>query len=109
MIDVLRAADVPTISARGKGCTIRILSPPEDVGRHEVYDLRFEASGVLDSQPHAPGTREHLIVIDGNVQVTSNDRTEDLNAGDTARYPADVPHRIEAENAAQAYLIVISG
>ena len=90
-IDVLRAADVPAISARGKGCTIRILSPPEEVGRHEVYELRFAPSGVLDSQSHTPGTREHLTVIDGSVSVTSAERTEHLKAGDTARYPADVP------------------
>ena len=48
-------------------------------------------------------------MIDGKVSVTSADRTEQLKAGDTARYPADVPHRIEAEDAAQVYLIVVSG
>ena len=38
-IDVLRADDVPTIENMGNGCCIAILSPPEEAGGHEVYDL----------------------------------------------------------------------
>ncbi|WP_299619359.1 XRE family transcriptional regulator [uncultured Tateyamaria sp.] len=105
-IEVLRAADVPSIENRGAGCTIRILSPPEDAGRHEVYELRFADGGVLDSQPHRRGAREHLTVIEGTVQVRSGDATDRVGPGDTARYAADVAHRIEADGAARAFLVV---
>jgi transcriptional regulator with XRE-family HTH domain len=105
-IEVLRRADVPTIENRGSGCRIRILSPPEDAGRHEVYELTFEAGGVLDSQPHARGAREHLTVIDGALTVTSGDARREIAAGDTARYAADVHHCIEAEKPARAFLVV---
>ena len=58
LIEVLRAADVPQIEARGTGCAIRILSAPEDAGMHEVYELRFADGGVLDSQgPQTWGPR----------------------------------------------------
>ena len=40
-IEVLRNGAGPTIENHGAGCTIRILSPPEEAGQHEVYDLRF--------------------------------------------------------------------
>lgn len=105
-IQVLRRSDVPTIENRGTGCRIRILSPPEDAGRHEVYELAFTPGGVLDSQPHGAGTREYLTVFEGSVTVTSGDATEVLSPGDTARYAADVPHRIEAGQAARAFLVV---
>ncbi|KUF10906.1 helix-turn-helix domain-containing protein [Pseudoponticoccus marisrubri] len=105
-IEVLRAQDVPRIENHGSGCTIRILSPPEDAGRHEVYDLRFDAGGVLDSAPHARGTREHLTVIEGTLRVTSGEATDRLGAGETARYPADVAHRLQAEGTARAFLVV---
>lgn len=105
-IEVLRTADVPSIENRGTGCTIRILSPPEDAGRHEVYELRFVDGGVLDSQPHRRGAREHLTVIDGTLTITSGDATEQTGPGDTARYAADVPHRIAASGAARAFLVV---
>ena len=105
-IEVLRNVDVPSIENRGAGCTIRILSAPEDAGRHEVYELRFLEGGVLDSQPHARGAREHLTVIDGKLQVTSGGAVEKVGQGDTARYAADVPHRIEADRPARAFLVV---
>ena len=105
-IEVLRAADVPSIENRGAGCTIRILSAPEDAGRHEVYELRFAEGGVLDSQPHRRGAREHLTVIDGKLVVTSGDATQKIGQGDTARYAADVPHRITSDRPSRAFLVV---
>ena len=43
--EVIRAGEAPVISARGKGCTIRILSAPECVGDKEAYDLEFKKVG----------------------------------------------------------------
>ncbi|MEM6372547.1 MAG: XRE family transcriptional regulator [Pseudomonadota bacterium] len=105
-IDVLRTGDVPSIENRGAGCTIRILSAPEDAGAHEVYELRFAEGGVLDSQPHRRGAREHLTVIEGKLIVTSNGASEKIGQGDTARYAVDVPHRIEATRPSRAFLVV---
>ncbi len=105
-IEVLRTADVPSIENRGAGCTIRILSPPEDAGRHEVYEVRFTEGGMLDSQAHRRGAREHLTVIEGKLVVTSGGAQEKVSQGDTARYAADVPHRITADRPARAFLVV---
>ena len=106
-IDVTRAAAAPVIGGRGEGVRIRILSPAETVGEHEVYDLSFAAGGALVSEPHSAGCREHLTVIEGRLSVTSGEDVADLGAGDTARYPADRPHAIRAGDApARAILIV---
>ncbi|WP_159975285.1 helix-turn-helix domain-containing protein [Roseobacter cerasinus] len=105
-IEVLRASDVPTIDNLGTGCRIRILSPPEEAGRHEVYELVIAEGGQLDSQPHARGAREHLTVIEGALEVMSGDQRQALQAGDTARYAADVPHRIAAQGDVRAFLVV---
>ena len=109
-IDVIRADAAPMIEQRGDGCRIRILSPPEDAGRYEVYELTFEANGVLDSQPHATGAKEALTVIEGKLSVQSGDAEDKLNPGDTARYAADIAHRISAfDGSARAFLIVQDG
>mgnify|MGYP002620398430 CR=1 FL=1 len=106
-IDVIRAGSAPVITARGEGVRIRILSPPESVGSHEVYELILAAGGVLASAPHNPGCREHLTVIEGQIAVRSGEDEERLAPGDTARYGADRPHRIAAlEGPARAILIV---
>ena len=106
-IQVIRKSEAPRIENRGSGCSICILSPPEDAGRHEVYELRLDPGGDLSSQPHAKGAREHLTVVEGRLEVTSGEATQTLGAGDTARYAADVPHKIQSvEGPALAFLIV---
>ena len=105
-IETLRSDDVPTIDNLGKNVRIRILSPPEEAGKHEVYELVFALDGILDSQPHTRGAREHLTVIEGVLDVRSGDRSKRLQAGDTARYHADVAHCISAVGAARAFLVV---
>lgn len=106
-IEVLRDAETPVIDVRGEGCRIRILSPPEDAGGHEVYDIRFAANGALRSDPHARGAREQLTVVEGRVEVTSGAQSETVGAGDTARYAADVTHAIVAGvEGARVFLIV---
>ncbi|MDC0737885.1 XRE family transcriptional regulator [Cognatishimia sp. SS12] len=106
-VEVLRSANTPSIENRGEGCNIRILSPPEDAGHHELYDLRFRAGGKLVSDAHSRGTREHLTVIEGHVRVISGSAEEDVYSGDTARYQADVPHRIEALGGPAHALLVV--
>lgn len=108
-IEVVRSADIPMIENRGTGCKIRILSPPEQAGQHEVYELVFDDGGVLDSQPHGRGAREHLTVLDGRVTVTCGEAQSDMMGGDTTRYAADVPHAIRANGPARAFLVVIGG
>lgn len=106
-IDVLNAKDLPSIENRDAGCRIRILSPPEEVGQHELYEIGFEAGGRLDSQPHRAGTREQLIVISGRIEVRSGSATAVIEEGGTARYAADVAHCITAlESRARAFLTV---
>ena len=106
-IVVVRATAAPVIHGRGTGVQIRILSPAESVGEHEVYDLSFQPGGSLTSAPHSGGCQEHLTVVEGALRVRSGDEEDLLGPGDTARYPADRPHEILAENgAARAILIV---
>lgn len=106
-IEVIRGDAAPVIGGRGQGVRIRILSPAEAAGEHEVYDLRFETGGALDSDPHGPGCREHLTVLEGELSVLSGEDTARLAVGDTARYFADRPHRIQSvEGPARAILIV---
>lgn len=106
-IDLVRAGGAPQIDNMGQGCRIRILSPPEEAGQTEIYDLLFEADGTLKSAPHRRGAREQLTVIEGSVQIVSGPNETDMQVGDTARYAADVPHSISALNGpARAFLVV---
>jgi transcriptional regulator with XRE-family HTH domain len=103
-IEVTRATPAPVIQ-RG-GVTIRILSAPESVGAHEVYELTFAKDARLTSDAHSPGCREHLTVLEGQAHRHLGRCRRPLGPGDVARYPADRPHEIAAEGMARAILIV---
>lgn len=48
------------------------------------------------SQPHPPGSVEHIIVTQGRALVGPLDAAEELGAGDYICYPADQPHIFKA-------------
>ncbi len=106
-ISVIRSGEAPQMDGLGEGCRIRILSPPEDVGRQEIYDLAFEAGGTLDSDGHGAGVREHLIVMEGSLSVEASGTDVTLQPGDSARYGVEDAHRIATvDGSAHALLIV---
>ncbi len=106
ILQLMRSGAVPVMEQAENGVTIRILSPPEDVGATEVYELIFAQGGHLTSPPHKAGCTEILTVLDGTLDVSSGDAQEALSTGDTIRYRADLPHRIAAPGAAKALLVV---
>jgi len=105
--EIMRANRTPTIDSRGEGCRIRILSPPDQAGRLEVYEIQFAAGGALVSEPHRQGCVEHLTALEGALMVTAGDETGELGEGDTMRYSADCHHAIRSvDGVAKALLIV---
>jgi len=93
-IEVVRADDRSTHFRSDKDCRIRTLSPLHLEKDVEFYEIRLRPGGALRSAPHFSGTREILTIQQGTVRVTSGGGTQELSAGDSAHYPADVPHEI---------------
>jgi transcriptional regulator with XRE-family HTH domain len=112
-ISVLDEHSTPILLSSDRRCTIRILGPLDLAGRIEWYEMRFESGGALVSEPHEPGTTEHLTVLEGQVEVESGRHRERalLGLGQTARYRADQPHAIRNpfDQRALAIVIVTSG
>lgn len=107
IIEIMRANRTPTIDSQGEGCRIHILSPPDQAGRLEVYDIVFAANGALISEPHRQGCVEHMTVLEGALSLVAGDDRAELAAGDTIRYAADRRHSIRANGQpAKALLIV---
>jgi transcriptional regulator with XRE-family HTH domain len=104
--EVLRADRTPVINDRTAGCMVKILSAPDDVGIHEVYDIRLEEGSILASRAHKKGCVEHLTVLSGQVEIISNGQVEIANKGDTIRYAADFSHSISAKMDTRFLLIV---
>jgi len=106
IIEHMRDSQTPIFDNKEAGCHIRILSPTDEVGGTEVYDITFEKSAHLESAPHKKGCVEHLTVLAGSLEVSSGGERAQVSTGDTLRYAADVDHSIKAEDEARALLIV---
>jgi len=110
-IDVIHAEDRSSLFRDDENCRIRTLSPLHLEKDVEFYELTLKAGGSLVSAPHFEGTREFLTVEEGHVRLTSGEESSELQQGDSAHYPADVPHRIDnvGPGEAVAFLVDIYG
>jgi transcriptional regulator with XRE-family HTH domain len=108
-IDVIRADDETHLFREDDDCRIRTLSPLHLEKDVEFYELILRPGGALVSSPHFEGTREFLTIEKGTVRLTSAGESRDLKKGDSAHYPADVPHKIEniGRSEAVAFLVDI--
>jgi transcriptional regulator with XRE-family HTH domain len=99
----------PSLRTPDQRCELRILGPIDMAGHFEWYELIVQPGGALESQPHEPGSREHLSVLSGSLEVVSGESSQKLKAGETARYAVDVGHAIRnpAKSVATALLVVV--
>ena len=110
-IVTVAAQATPSLRSEGGGHELRILGPVELAGQFEWYELLLQPGGALVSEPHEPGSREHLTVLSGTVEVASGDDRQRLKHGETARYAVDRPHAIRdlGKTVATALLVVMHG
>lgn len=108
-IMTIAAHATPSLRTPDQRCELRILGPIELAGQFEWYELVMQPGGALESQPHEPGSREHLSVLTGVLEVTAGDAVQRLKHGETARYAVDKPHAIRnpGKTVATALLVVI--
>ena len=91
-MELVPAHTIPVTTSPDGKCTLRILGAL--AGRVEWYELAVEPGGVLASEPHEAGAKEHLSVLSGSLTVQAADSSKVLKAGDSARYAVDVQHAI---------------
>jgi transcriptional regulator with XRE-family HTH domain len=108
-IRILDSHETPTLPGNHAGYVLRILGPMELAGKYEWYELTLAPGGELVSQPHDPGTSEHLTVLHGAMEIEVGSHKKKAKLGGTARYPADQPHAIRnpGKTEAKALLVVI--
>ena len=104
---VIRADDRTYHYRSDRHCRIRTLSPLHLEKSVEYYEIVLRPGGALRSLPHFEGARELLTVQQGSVRVTSGQDADDLRKGDSAHYPADVPHSIENTGPDEAVMFLV--
>jgi transcriptional regulator with XRE-family HTH domain len=104
-------AGVPILESQDGLCRLAIIGALNLVEFLQWYDFRAEPRGVLESDPHPPGTVEHLYLITGELEVGVGEETRKLKAGESLRYHADRPHRIinTGDAPAHATMVLVEG
>ena len=108
-ISIVHAHGTPSLRSPDGLCNLHILGPIELAGNFEWYTLTFQAGGVLESGAHEHGTREHLTVITGSLEVVTGGEQQRVKQGETARYAVDRTHSIRnpTKSTATALLVVM--
>lgn len=99
---VLRRTDAQVLRSLDGKLESRPLSPAGSSPLVELYELRLAARATHASEPHAPGTRELLVVLTGSVRLRVADEVYELGPGDSISFSADRPHAYENPGSSDA-------
>jgi quercetin dioxygenase-like cupin family protein len=104
---VIRAGEGPAVASEQAPYVATLLSASPPGARRDIYHLRAEPGAVRASEPHIPGTVEHLIVSTGRVKAGPVGETVELDPGDYLTYRGDVPHSYEALTPGTSFVLVM--
>jgi transcriptional regulator with XRE-family HTH domain len=101
-VGVLRRTDSQVLKSADGKMESRPLTPAGAAPWCEVYELRLAARATHASDAHAPGTRELVIVLAGQLKLRVEGEMYELGAGDSVSFSADKPHAYENPGAVEA-------
>ena len=99
---VLRRGEAQVLRSTDGKLESRPLAPAGASPLVELYELRLSARSRHVGEPHAPGTRELLVVLSGVLKLHVDDQTHDLSAGDSISFEADRVHVYENPGGSEA-------
>jgi transcriptional regulator with XRE-family HTH domain len=94
-VSVLRRNDAQVLRSADGKMESRPLSPAGSNPWVEIYELRLAARATHTSDPHAPGTREIVVVLSGMLHLRVAGEVYALGPGDSISFRADEEHAYE--------------
>ena len=109
VVEVIRAEDPQYLFRHDAVCKVRTLSPLHLEKDVEFYQVSLQGGGRMESAAHFRHTREFLTVEKGQLELQVGEEAKRLSRGDSAHYPADVPHCLKnlGRGEALVFLVVI--
>ena len=95
-VRVVRAGEGPvTYSERANYAATLLASCPPNA-RRDIFRIEVQPGEPRLSDPHMPGTTEHVVLSTGRALIGPADQPADLGPGDYISYPGDAPHIFRA-------------
>ena len=102
---VMRSGDGEWVEGSAVG--LRLVDRLLARGMVDMYEATFAAGVRRESEGHAPGVLEHLLVTTGRLLAGPVANVAELDVGDRITFAGDVPHVYEAvSNDAKAVLLI---
>ncbi len=100
---------IPLLESQDGLCRLAIAGPLNLVDQIQWYDFVAKQGGVLESDPHPPGTVEHLYLLAGEIEVTCGEATHRAKQGEALRFRGDLAHKIVnlGEGEAHASMVLV--
>jgi transcriptional regulator with XRE-family HTH domain len=95
-VRVIRAGEGPVIHAEHASYAARLLVSCPPGARHDIYQLWSQPGEPRLSDPHMPGTTEHVVITTGRALAGPAGNPVELGPGDYITYPGDAPHIFRA-------------
>ncbi|MBO0774320.1 MAG: helix-turn-helix transcriptional regulator [Actinobacteria bacterium] len=95
-VQVIRAGDGLVVQSERASYAATLLASCPPGARRDIFRLLVQPGEARVSEPHNPGTTEHIVLSTGRARVGPATEPIELRAGDYATYPGDAPHVFEA-------------
>jgi len=95
-MQIIRRGEGPTVTAELADYQAVLLATCPPGARRDIYLLNTQPGSERSSQPHSPGTIEHLIVTQGRALVGPKTSPVELYPGDYICYAGDEEHIFRA-------------
>jgi transcriptional regulator with XRE-family HTH domain len=93
---VIRSGEgLATYSERASYAAVLLASCPPNA-RRDIFRIRAQPGEPRLSEPHMPGTIEHVVLGTGSAEVGPAEQPIQLMPGDYIAYPGDAPHILRA-------------
>ncbi|KAA0021440.1 helix-turn-helix domain-containing protein [Antrihabitans cavernicola] len=95
-VRVIKFDEGPVIASDSADYRATLVASCPPNARRDIYRLTAEPGADRLSDPHLPGTVEHVIIGAGRALVGPTDSPVELGPGDYIAYPGDVAHVFRA-------------
>ncbi|MGJ7066340.1 XRE family transcriptional regulator [Morganella morganii] len=85
-------AKLPVFEQTRSGMRVTPLIPFDDELKTDLLKIDLLPGALSESGPHEPGVIEHVIVLEGALQLRLGDEWHTVSAGESLRFHADIPH-----------------
>ncbi|MFD0404224.1 helix-turn-helix domain-containing protein [Kitasatospora sp. NPDC127116] len=96
VVKVIRAGEGPVTHSERADYAATALSSCPPNARRDIYRIEAQPGEARASDPHMPGTVEHVLIGAGRALVGPTEAPVELGPGDYVSYPGDTPHVFRA-------------